>query len=97
MGSALGGRRLHSHRDHSLLSAQTCQRFRFVHLPADTSALSLGGDEALCFHIALKCLNTIHKQENIRAGSKQKGLRGVGRISTGGNTNTKAAEILSEI
>lgn len=72
MGSVLGEHKLHSHQDQSLLSTQTCQRFHFVHLPANNFAFSLGDDKALCFHIALKCLNTIHKQENTRVCSKQK-------------------------
>lgn len=85
------GCKLHSHQDHSLPSAQTCQRLHLTHLPADTFTLSLGGDKALCFPVALKCLNTTRKQENIRVCSKQKGLR---RLSTRRNTNTKAWRLL---
>lgn len=81
------GCKLHSHQDHSSPSAQTCQRFHFTHLPADTFALSLGGDKALCFLVALEHLNTAHETANIRVCSKQKGLR---RVSTSRNTDTKA-------
>lgn len=56
-----------------------------------TFTLSLGGDKALCFPVALKCLNTTRKQENIRVCPKQKGLR---RLSTRRNTNTKAWRLL---
>lgn len=55
------GCKVQSHQDHSLPSAQTRQCFHFTHLPADTFALSLGGDKALCFLVALEHLNTAHK------------------------------------
>lgn len=61
--------------------------FPFHSSPVDTFALSPGGDKAFCFPVALKHLSTAHKQENIRVCSKQKGLR---RVSTSRNTNTKA-------
>lgn len=61
--------------------------FPFHSSPVDTFTLSLGGDKPLCFPVTLKHLSTAHKQENIRACSKQKGLR---RVSTSRNTNTKA-------
>lgn len=81
------GCKLHRHQKHDSPSAQTCQHFCSTHLPADTFALSLGSDKALCFLVALEHLNITRKQEKIRVCSKQKGLR---RVSTSRNSNTKA-------